>query len=307
MSVAPLISVVLPTHNRTALLPRSIGSVLHQTFRSLELIVVDDGSTEDIRAVLENFGDSRIRYIRREQRGGVAAARNTGIQVARGLYLAFQDSDDEWLLMKLEQQMQALADAGPDYGMTVCGLLRVGENSVRQYFPDASTLNPDLTSDAVIGHPFAYTQTWLVRRDNVLEAGRFDETLRVWDDWELLIRLSLKLRIFPMRDALVISEKRADSISAEGDRFLHDISCILAKHSEYLHSRPKQLGQLEYISARLLGSTGQLPETRRALLRSLRQRPTHWKSAALLALSFGGPTLLKRVLNPAPSLHRSHT
>jgi glycosyltransferase involved in cell wall biosynthesis len=110
-----LISVIIPVYNRTDLLPRAVNSVLNQTYDNLEIIVVDDGSTEDIEGVLDKFDDVRIHYIRHEANRGVAAARNTGMRFAHGEYVAFLDSDDEWFERKIERQLSDLIERGDDY------------------------------------------------------------------------------------------------------------------------------------------------------------------------------------------------
>ncbi len=99
----PLVSICIPTYNRAALVQEAVASVLAQTWREFELIVVDDGSTDDTTEALAAYA-SRIRLIRRESRGGVSAARNTGIAAARGEWLAFLDSDDLWRPEKLARQ-----------------------------------------------------------------------------------------------------------------------------------------------------------------------------------------------------------
>ena len=103
----PTVSIIIPTYNRAHLIGRAIQSVLNQTYQNFEIIVVDDGSTDNTEEMIKEFQkhDKRIKYIRHEKNRGGAAARNTGIKVARGEYIAFQDSDDEWLPEKLEKQM----------------------------------------------------------------------------------------------------------------------------------------------------------------------------------------------------------
>ena len=96
-----LVSVILPTFDRAELLPRSIGSVLAQTDGHLELIVVDDGSSDDTEGVVARLADPRVRYLRLPENRGLPAARNAGIAIARGEYVAFQDSDDVWAPDKL--------------------------------------------------------------------------------------------------------------------------------------------------------------------------------------------------------------
>jgi len=93
--IGPQVSVILPIYNRDHLIKRAIGSVLNERLIDLELIVVDDGSTEDIEKIVKSFDDGRIKYIRHEANRGAGAARNTGIKASCGEYIAFQDSDDE--------------------------------------------------------------------------------------------------------------------------------------------------------------------------------------------------------------------
>ncbi|OYR53897.1 hypothetical protein DJ73_06250 [Halorubrum sp. Ea1] len=104
----PLVSVIIPTYNRREELERAIDSVLHQSFAEFELIVVDDNSMDDTTNLVKGYEDNRIRYFRHKQNEGVSQARNTGIQHAKGEYIAFLDSDDEWVPEKLETQLKVI-------------------------------------------------------------------------------------------------------------------------------------------------------------------------------------------------------
>jgi len=106
---------------------RAIQSVLDQTYEDFELIVVDDGSTDNTEEVVKNFGNDKIRYIRHEENKGAAAARNTGIRAARGEYIGFQDSDDEWLPVKLEKQIKVFETAPPEVGVVYTDMQRINE------------------------------------------------------------------------------------------------------------------------------------------------------------------------------------
>jgi len=106
----PTVSVVIPTYNRADVLPRAVDSVLGQTVADLELVVVDDGSTDDTADVLASYDDDRLRYVAHETNRGANVARNTGIEAAEGEYVAFLDSDDEWKPTKLERQLDRLED-----------------------------------------------------------------------------------------------------------------------------------------------------------------------------------------------------
>ncbi|HXJ20302.1 MAG TPA: glycosyltransferase family 2 protein [Polyangia bacterium] len=120
-----LVSVVIPSYNRAYCLPRAVDSVLHQTHPNVEVIIVDDGSTDDTGAVVSARygGDPRVRY-HRQQNAGISGARNAGLALATGDYVALLDSDDEWLLWKLELQIACMR-AHPEVGMTWTDMLAV--------------------------------------------------------------------------------------------------------------------------------------------------------------------------------------
>src|SRR5882724_2062331 len=111
----PKVSVIIPTYNRAHYLGTAVNSVLSQTFSDFELIVVDDGSTDDTMRLVERFHDSRLRYIYQQHRG-ISAAMNAGIRAARGGYIARLDSDDIWLPDMLEVEVGVL-DARPEIGL----------------------------------------------------------------------------------------------------------------------------------------------------------------------------------------------
>jgi glycosyltransferase involved in cell wall biosynthesis len=121
----PKVSVIIPTYNRAGLLKRAIQSVLNQIYQDFEIIIVDDASTDNTENVIESFKEHRIRYIKHESNKGAAVARNTGIKFANENYIAFQDSDDEWLPEKLEKQMEIIEHASPRVGVVYTGYRRI--------------------------------------------------------------------------------------------------------------------------------------------------------------------------------------
>ena len=122
-TISPTISVVMPTYNRGYIIRRAIESVINQTCADWEMVIVDDGSDDDTEDIIASYGDSRIVY-RRQDAGkkGAAAARNAGIAMSRGEYVAFIDSDDEWLPKKLEAQLNVFNTTDlENVGVVICG------------------------------------------------------------------------------------------------------------------------------------------------------------------------------------------
>ena len=198
MKQGSLVSVVIPTYNRARTLRRSVESVLRQSYKNLELIVVDDASTDDTKAVLSSIDDARMRVITHEFNKGVAAARNTGATHARGAHLAFQDSDDEWLADKLSKQVAVFESAGDKCVAIYCIKVVYGRDQSLKYGtrrvvcvpgPDEIELSGDLNT--------RLQQTSLVSPQTVLcskrafeQAGGFDEKLKNNEDYDFILRLS---------------------------------------------------------------------------------------------------------------------
>ena len=140
-------SVIIPTYNRAHLVGRAIQSVIDQTFIGWELLLIDDGSTDDTEKVVKRFCDHRIRYLRHEVNKGAGAARNTGIRESSGEYIALLDSDDEWLPEKLDKQLNVFRrDKSGRLGVVVChsSVLRVGNKKTIRELPLRESAYEDL-------------------------------------------------------------------------------------------------------------------------------------------------------------------
>jgi glycosyltransferase involved in cell wall biosynthesis len=201
MSRPPRVSVIIPTYNRTALVAEAVASVLAQTWRDFELLVVDDGSTDHTLEVLSPFREE-IKLLRRRTRRGVAAARNLGLAAARGEWLAFLDSDDLWFPEKLARQMAYLA-RHPQ--ILIC---QTDEVWVRQ----GGRVNKPRTHQKVGGRIFLQSlercfvspSAVVLHRRLFLEAGGFDETLPAAEDYDLWLRLSWRYEVGLVPEALVV-------------------------------------------------------------------------------------------------------
>lgn len=235
-TIGGLVSIIIPTFNRRRTLSRAIQSVLHQTYSLLEIIIIDDGSTDDTESVIKGIYDDRIVYRKIPKRQGAAHARNIGMKMAKGDYIAFQDSDDYWYEGKLETQIKYLNKTGSD--IVFCPYYRINLDGKRELVPDQSKQSYDaiekdileiLKRTNVIGTP-----TILMRRKVVEEIGGFDVEMQKIEDYEYAIRLAQRYKIAFFQEPLVEAYMQDDSITyrKETDWDAHII--MLRKHKNYL-------------------------------------------------------------------------
>lgn len=180
----PLVTVIIPTYNRAHLIGTAIASVLRQTYRSIEIIVVDDGSTDETGTVVSAFLDPRVRYIRMEVNKGACAARNLGLRQAAGEFLVFHDSDDVLDVQRLELQVKRLVREQAD--MCSGRILVLPGGEVQYRCPSHSS---DAMLDFLTGRIHGGTQCWMMRRDLVDAIGGYDESLVCYQDLDLTFRL----------------------------------------------------------------------------------------------------------------------
>lgn len=184
------ISVVIPTYNRDFCIERSLRSILQQTYRNLEIIVVDDGSTDNTLQILHKLQceDPRIKILQHKRNLGAQAARNTGIRAATSAYIAFLDSDDEWLTTKLEKQLPLLGQSNGNIGVVYAGFMWVyghGRSSKERIPRFKGKIYKDALREWI-----ADTNTLIVRKDILDKVGLLDESIRSYQEWDLCIRLS---------------------------------------------------------------------------------------------------------------------
>jgi glycosyltransferase involved in cell wall biosynthesis len=192
----PALSIVLPTYNRADVLPRSVASVLAQSYGDFELIIVDDGSTDGTSMVVRAINDARIKYIKLEGNRGQSAARNAGIAASKARLIAFQDSDDVWHPDKLGYQIPALdADAGLDG--VYCDLRRIPVKG-EPYVIKAPELVRGASFDRRLSLYQSHSigiQSCVVRKEALDRVGPFREDMRCFEDLELLLRLAQMHRL----------------------------------------------------------------------------------------------------------------
>lgn len=179
-----LVSAVVTTHNRADLLPRALDSVAAQSYKNMELVVVDDGSEEDVESIVTGYRDALpVHFIRNEEALGACHARNQGIEAASGDFVAGLDDDDQWHLQRIEKLMNAYSD---EYAFVTSDVRMMYQRGSPVWHKKAFITLDDLLYSNYVGNQ------GLVKTDRLLEVGGFDESLDAAQDYDLWIRLSEK-------------------------------------------------------------------------------------------------------------------
>jgi O-antigen biosynthesis protein len=274
--VRPAVSIIVPTYNRAALLPRALDSVFGQTFADFEVIVVDDGSTDDTAAVVARYGDPRLRLIRQPVNAGVAAARNRGLREVRADLVAFLDSDDEWVADKLAQQVDVFRKAPDEVGLVYTGVECVLPDGRRRTdLPEArgDVYRRMLARNVVHGGG----SNVMMRRSVVATVGFFDETLRAIEDYEYWLRIARFFKVDCVDAPLIryydpqTPERRSQALRAN----LEAREWFFRKHApEMRRARVAHLFILKSMRRALGAQRPDVGIARRLALRAVREAPT---------------------------------
>lgn len=207
-SIDGLISVIIPTYNAGRYIEKTLQSVFDQTYKNIEIIVIDDGSTDNTEVLLKQYNDPRLHYIKQPNSGGPAKPRNVGIAAAKGEYIAIFDSDDLMMPNKLSSQIKAL-ETTPDAAFCCTNFSKIDENdnvttkafwetnenfqsldkSKRDPFGNFKYIPNELTDNLLI-HNFVATSSVLIRKAVFEKVGGFDEALANADDYDMWLRIS---------------------------------------------------------------------------------------------------------------------
>jgi glycosyltransferase involved in cell wall biosynthesis len=256
--------------------------VLNQTFAPLEVIVVDDGSTDETESVAREFG---VRYIRLEKNSGAQAARNRGVAEARGEWIAFQDSDDEWLPDKLERQVALIED---EWTVVHGSALVPGRSDP---LPERRIPEDALTS--LLQGPAPLLPALLVSRAALERIGGLDEHVPSYQEWDTSIRLAHDCRFRePAEPVFVYHLGGNDSISASGVNDLRGYLYVIEKHRDEIDAETWE-EHLRFLARRALNFG--LWDEARGLLERCEQRDARWRAYALCARLRVRPSRLARL------------
>ena len=184
-----LVSVILTTHNRYELLSKSINSVLKQDYPQLELVVVDDHSSDNTYDILRQYNDKRINYIRHQRNLGLASARNTGLSASKGKYIAFLDDDDEWLSEKISLQVALISQSKSSKIVVYCGRCDVDENGevTKEFIPS----NKGILSRHIFSGGGLPSSSILLLKNELVNIGGHSEDLISCVDHDLWLKMSM--------------------------------------------------------------------------------------------------------------------
>lgn len=250
----PLISAIIPTFNRAKAVRRAIESCLNQTYQDLEVLVVDDHSSDDTARVVNDFSDKRLKYFFHEKNSGPASSRNTGIRNSQGEFIAFLDSDDEWVKDKIRRQVATFEKFRTDEKNI--GLVFVNgydETQKRRFISNAMSgivYSPQEDAFYPLRVLICPPSSWMLSRRVIIDVGFFDERMYNWDDGDYLARVAYKYDIYFLNEDLVIWHESKEHVNKMSlnlikgkELFLENNYEFMRKDKEYLFKFYRALGK----------------------------------------------------------------
>ncbi|MHB8894437.1 MAG: glycosyltransferase family 2 protein [Candidatus Geothermincolia bacterium] len=299
----PLVSVILPTYNRSSSLLASIESVLSQTYENIQLIIVDDGSTDSSEEVVLGLRDARVMYLHHDENMGVAYARNVGIGAAEGSYVAFQDSDDVWRPRKLEVQMRCFEKAPLDVGV-VYSTVSSKSGDRLEFIPAPGRKKAEgyLYNELMSGNFIDMTSA-VVRRECFDVTGMFDTRLHRLIDWEMWIRISRRFRFLFIDEVLSEAVIKDDGISRDNEALIDATRMLVDTHFADRRNDRATRGRGYYFLGKLLCSSNGYREGRKYLWKAFATWPLSGRYALHAFLALGGRNIYAwgtRLLSAVP-------
>ena len=227
-----MVSIIIPTYNREKKIIKSLNSILNQTVRDLEVIVVDDGSTDKTQELIEKINDERVIYVK-QQNSGACSARNRGIDLAKGEYIAFNDSDDVWHSDKLEKQLEKMQKHEVD--IVFCKYRRMQNEKCIEIAPRIyreGKLNP-------VKNLFGIGTQTIIGKSYIFKENKFDENMPRLQELEVLLRLAEKYKIYCLDEPLVDYEMGQDSISRNPMKLYKASQRIMQKYPDLKQKYPQ--------------------------------------------------------------------
>jgi glycosyltransferase involved in cell wall biosynthesis len=289
----PQTSVIIPAYNCAAFLPETLKSVFAQTCSDFEVILIDDGSTDDIGAAIEPYL-GRIKYIR-QQNKGLPGARNTGIRAAQGDFIALLDADDSWAPEKLERQLPRFADSEVGIVYSDFSVRYADGRFQHSYLVDRPLASEGHILEKYIRSRFLFPSTMLIRRECFDEFGGFDEEMLACEDIELFARICSRWKAALVNTPLAIRYEGSHNITANSGRMnqytILALKKILQKEPDLPVSTQKvlheELGRQHFWRGYEAFGVGNSVQARTSLFEAIRYDANYLRSGSvLIAASF---------------------
>ena len=287
----PLISVVIPVYNRAHLIEKTINSVSEQSYKNLEIIIVDDCSTDNIEELIKKLNNLQIRFFKQKMNMGPSAARNRGVEEAKGELIAFLDSDDEWYPDKIEKQVKQLVELDGNTVLVYSGFEMIDFTTGGKIGEKLSTV--DLCKNFISGTFLLTPQpsTTLVRKSAFKEVGGFDINLKANEDTELAIKLCKKYKLIPTNEILVKVTRNHNQLMGNLKNYIEAREIILQKHSNYLSK--KILFNLSKQIANYYILNNNYSFAKKYIIQSLYYNPSDFKTKIQKVFILFAPFILK--------------
>ena len=294
--MAPAFTVVIPTYNQADYLRVALKSVLDQSFRDFEVIIVNNHSTDHTLEVIQEFRDQRVQVIQFRNNGVIAASRNVGIKAGRAPFVAFLDSDDTWFQNKLQKVAEAIA-ARPDVGL-VChnqDLLREGRVTQRTFYGPSKGYEQDTWGHVVFVSEGPSTSATVVAKRHLAEVEYFpeDSAFVTAEDYDLWIKLADACRFLYLPDVLGTHNFHVASASANVELHVGAAIAVLDKHCRALKNSKRSYSRkvirnryanIYYGAGRQHQRRGGIKRSLTYYVRALKTNPFHQRAYAALAL-----------------------
>ncbi len=229
----PEVSVILPTYNRSKLLPVSVKSALGQSFADLEVVIIDDSPDDEGKNIVKNLNDDRIKYIHHNNPKGLSYARNVGIANSSGKYVAFLDDDDSWHPNKIDSQLMVMKSNEEKYGVIFCRYRLVDGNGYP--IKEIPAVETGEVFSRVLRANILGVSTALVKKECLDRVGMFDTSLRSCEDWDLWIRLARHYQLGAVDRTLVDISTFGPRMSANKKGMLNGREALFEKHKSEMN------------------------------------------------------------------------
>ncbi len=298
----PIVSVVIPTRNAALYVRETILSVLNQTLSELELIIVDNGSTDDtakvVNSAIANYDNRKITFFSREDRG-LCASLNEGLALSRGKYFAYVGADDTWDPDKLEIQVVELERTGFAAAYSDCRVIDADGNFVSRYAEQYAYHGGDIYHDLVWGRFQPASPTNLFRRETLEAVGGFDQS-QIWEDRDLWLRIAKDYKVVYTERPLASYRVHANNCSTTNLDSMYEyaiqvLDAAIARDPSLAPDRPRLRADIDAFLAGAYYEKLQMSDARRYAVKALMKRPTSRMAWRTLVLSFIGAAGVSRL------------